>query len=458
MEILSKMSFVFDRKNKEKTFLNLQKLKDNSIVGKSQDLSVTYKNDFPLDENTTSQICQNHFLENVTDLHFENFFKFDGKFFSKIAKSQKHFSKLRSLFLNNVHIANVEMFLDFFTEKNIENLKLLGLSNTNINDNFLILLSQKNFKNLTVLNLNSSFGLTSAGFLDFFDSKMAVNLKSLSLQNMEINNRAIFALCFAENCNNIEELDLSLCSALDDIAYLNILMSPNLKNLQKIHLFNTMVTSRFLLEFDQRSLLKNLRVLRMEENYGVKSEAYGCIGTSPLFQNLEHLQISMSDIDDVNFIKIYDSPYLKNLKTLVFYDNGKISRACLKEFAVSTLSKNIENLDLSWLDLDDSVLISLGKSETLKNLKILKIANCRYITAEGFVKFMNEENAQNLEKMHFTLTKINDKVLEVLMKKIDESLMKIKEIDIRKCENISKEQIEKLVVFGNTNKLIILND
>jgi len=33
--------------------------------------------------------------------------------------------------------------------------------------------------------------------------------------------------------------------------------------------------------------------------------AYGCIGTSPLFQNLEHLQISMSDIDDANFKKIY---------------------------------------------------------------------------------------------------------------------------------------------------------
>jgi len=57
------------------------------------------------------------------------------------------------------------------------------------------------------------------------------------------------------------------------------------------------------------------------------------------------------------------------LTTLVFYDNAKISRACLKEFAVSTLSKNIENLDLSWLDLDDSVLISLGNSDTLKNLK-----------------------------------------------------------------------------------------
>jgi len=222
MDILSKRNFVFDSKNKEKTFLNLQQLKENIIAGKSQDLSVTYKNDFPLDENRTSQICQNHFPENVTDLQFENFYKFDGKFFSELAKTPKHFSKLTSLFLNNVHIANVETFLDFFNEKNIENMKLLGFSNTNINDNFLILLSQKNFKNLTILNLNSSFVLTSAGFLDFFDSRMALNLKSLSLQNMEINNGAIFDLCY---CKNIEELDLSLCSALDDIAYLNILMS-----------------------------------------------------------------------------------------------------------------------------------------------------------------------------------------------------------------------------------------
>jgi len=56
--------------------------------------------------------------------------------------------------------------------------------------------------------------------------------------------------------------------------------------------------------------------------------------------------------------------------------------------------------------------------------------NCKYVEAEGFVKFMNEENTKNLEKIHFTLTKIDDKALEVLMKKNDESLMKIKEIDI----------------------------
>ena len=451
-------SLTFDQKNKEKTNFGLQTLTEKAKEAKNEEtheeLTLSFNNNYPLDEKLLSQISSKFVQNNLIHLKFENYYNFDGNFFSLL----QFFPKLRSLFLNNIRIKNFPKFLDFFSEENIKNLEFLTFSNTNINDTFLKALCQKPFKNLSILNLNSSFALKSEAFLDFFDSPMALNLKSLSLQNMEITDSAIFSLCFSKNCCKIQELDLSLCSALDDVAYINILMSPNLKNLKKLHLFNTMATTLFLSEFDQKSEFSGLQTLRLEENYGIKSEGYGFIGNSSKFENLEHLQISMSSINDENFKKIYDSKFLKNLKTLIFYDNPKISRICLKEFALSELSKNIEVLDLSWMDLDDVVLVCLGKSNNLEKLKFLKIVNCKYVGPEGFLQFLETKNAGNLEKMHFMLTKIDDRALELLMRKSEENLIKLREIDIRKCGNITKEKINKLIELGKRGNFMVLND
>lgn len=441
----------FDGKISEKNQNNAQNIKERIESNQNLKIKVYFSNEYPIKNEVFEDFKKFDLSSKISHLRFNNFFHFDGCFFAELAKQQKNFPNLQELFLNNVHLTNLGNFLDFFNEDNLKNLESLGFCNTNINDNFILDLSNKPFKKLMVLNLNSSFKLTSQAFIDLFNSEMVRNLQSLSMQNLEITNEGVLALCFYKKCENLQELDLSLCSQLTDLCYLNLIMSPNLKFLKKLHLFNTMVTSKPFLDFDRRGILNNLTVLRLEENYGIEAEGYGCIGTSKLFENLEYLQISMSKIDDQNFKKIYDSPFLKKLKTLIFYDNPKISRVCLKEFFQSYLAQNLEELDLTWMDLDDLTVKCLGNA--LKNIKNLKIVNCKSITTEGFCELIScGSKIKYLEKLNLSVNEIDKRFIDLFKEKTNNSEINIKELDIRKSGNkislqdiwnFKKEMLEK---------------
>lgn len=433
---------ILDGNNTEKSLVKLKNIQE--ISKKESSLKVHFSNDFSLDEIIFDYFTFSDFSEKITSLKFENFYRFDGIFLSKLVKHKNFFPKLNEFILNNVRISNFELLLEFFIQDNIKQLQFLTFSNTNITDDFISNLTEKPFTNLLSLNLNSSFKLNFNGFLKLFSSNMVKDLQNLYLQNLGIENDGVLALCFSKTCSNLQELDLSLCSQLTDIAYLNLVMSPNLKNLKKLHLFNTMITSIILKTFDKRTQIKNLSVLRLEENYGIEAEGYGCIGESPFFKNLEVLQISMSKIDDINFQKIFYSEHLKCLKKLIFYDNPKISRACLKEFFQSPLSLSIEELDLSWMDLDDSTLLSLGNSKTLKNLRFLKINNCRNITCEGLCNFLKNGYNLNITKFHLSMNDVNLNFIELLKEKIGKNEITLQELDIRNCKLLTIKEIKEI--------------
>lgn len=452
-------NYILDGKNFEKSLQNfLQLFIKTENNQKLESIGITLLNDFYLDEDFISKFIKNEIISKITYLKIENCFCFDGVFFSSLSEKNNFFLNLNYFTLNNVHLTNSENFKKFFIEKNLSKLKYLGFTNTNIKDEFLISICNQNFQNLCSLNLNSSFNLTSLSIIEFFDSKMVENLTNLSLQNSEIGNEGIFALCFSKKCNKLEELDLSLCSNLNDIAFLNLLMSPNLKNLMKLNLFNTMITTNFFLDFDKRSLMKKLKYLRLEENYGLKAEGYGIIGISPSFKNLEYLHISMSKIDNVNFKKIYGSSYLTNIKTFIFYDNPFVGKFCLKEFFNSSFAETIEELDLSWMDIDNSVLMALGESASLENIKSLKIVNCNETEADGFYNFFQLKNMRNIEKIYLTLNKIDWSALSLLMKKIDEDNYKLRELDVRRCQNISSESLITLGKYFDEHNFVLFKD
>ena len=456
MEIFKKFDFVFDGRNIEKGYLEMENL-FKKFDHNMETISVAFLNDFPLDENFILKIGNKELISKLSHLKIENYFKFDGLFFSRMAELQKDFSGLKFFFLNNVRIIDFEKFFDFFQEKNISNLIFLGLSNTNINDYFLSKISRKSFKNLMYLNLNSSFNLTSQGLIEFFNSSMSENLKSLLLQNLEIENEGIFALCFSPICKNLEELDLSLCSNINEVAFLNLIMSPNLKNLKKFYCFNTMITNQFFIDFGRKSKFENLTTLRLEENYSISAEGYGYIGTCSLFKNLDFLQISMSLIDNENFKKIYESPYLKKLKTLIFYDNPKVGKCFLKEFFNSSLAESLENLDLTWMDVDDNVLIALTDSKSFKNLKTLTLNNCSEISEKGFYEFFQTEFSNQLEKINFSLNKIDSDTIELIIKKCRNNVMKLKELDLRRCNSIIFDNSKIKSCFSEKKVILYIN-
>lgn len=330
------------------------------------------------------------------------------------------------------------------------NTHYLQLNNCTWVDDGVINYILKNFPNLWSLELNGCSNVSSTS-LQQIAVTYGPSLKRLSLANCSVDDSALLAI--AQNCFDLNHLDLTGCRSFTDAALTNtatkcarlttlildgckqisdipvIAIATHCKQL-KYFMANDcqLLTDR---SFSALSKCHHLQVIKARRcpkvsNFEITQimqncrnlfelEVEGCEGTSRLDLSSLSRHVRISSLSMANCSGVDDHAILKTIPYLGELVSIDLSNSKVTDSVVMALAKYCKKINRAVFE-GVSLLTDAGITPlfvTHKEMRVLRLSDCPKLTRESLQHLMY---MKNLEVLTLDLTKIDDDTLQLIIK------------------------------------------
>lgn len=140
----------------------------------------------------------------------------------------------------------------------------------------------------------------------------------------------------------------------------------------------------------------------------IGDEALKILSESKKLLNLEELKLNINFITDKGVKEWANSSnaMLQKIKILVLSDN-KLTDESLVDLVTSNNFKQLESLNIGWMEAGNKTAEAIGISETLPCLKRLDLERS-YIDANGIRSLVRGKIAKNIEELNLVSNKLGD--------------------------------------------------
>lgn len=375
---------------------------------------------------------------NVQNLQSNNWI--ENKVFQKIKENNNH-KLIENFELNNPEREKLQQLSVFSNLKSLEikNQNLNSFSFLRKNESLQQLSLQNSLRNQKVLlpylpKLQKLSLIENDGFQLFFEQNMP------ELENLQILHSSNFTITSNQKLSNLKQLEIQHSNSK------NFGFFDNLNALNVI--FLNSVNADILNHLRNNERIESLSIINMNLDNKQKS-------LNHLFQKktqLKSLSLANCAINAKGFESLNIN--FQHLKTLDLSNNN------LNYLPKNIVNTEIEEIDLSYNDL--KTIEGLASLQKLKRLKISFLKNVCDNLANNFPQNLEVLEVQNLDSyFDFSALKHLDKLTELHFNEstIDNDswnklilLQNIQVLDLRKCNNISLEHLQKM---KNLQKIII---
>lgn len=315
----------------------------------------------------------------------------------------------------------------------LTSLQSLNLSNSNIKDSTLTLISEtKYLGNLESLFLDHCPEISSEGVNRvLFSNKRTKKLRILTLHHTKISDDVIYNLVYRFDVASTEQkrildlelkcLDLTNCDKLQAQCLSYLAESKQIKSIGVLKLGNTNMNDYALEILSNKEYINLLMISKLDLSCCANLTSQGLVDFFKNFKGtrLRHLKLRRTAIDDQGVKELCNAAFIENLEKLKLNGCKKITDNGVDMLIKSGKFKKLRVLSLLGVAVSDNNIQNLGTSSLIANLRTLNLMKCRQITNlfELFQKSKSGSFSSNFDWDHF-LTQfshlVDDKCLEQL--------------------------------------------
>ena len=316
----------------------------------------------------------------------------------------------------------------------LTSLQSLNLSNSNIKDSTLTLISEtKYLGNLESLYLDNCLEISSEGVNRvLFSNKRTKKLRILTLHHTKISDDVIFNLVYRFKVASTEQnpildlelkcLDLTGCDKLQAQCLSYLAKSKQIKSIGVLKLGETNMNDYALEILSDQDHINLLQITKLDLSCCTNLTSQGLVEFFKKFKGtkLRHLKLRETAIDDRGVEELCNAAFIENLEKLKLNDCKKITDKGVSTLILKSAKfKKLRSLSLSGVAVSDSNIQNFGTSSLIANLRTLNLMNCRQISnlSSLFQKAKSGSFSSNFDWDHF-LTQfshlVDDACLELL--------------------------------------------
>ena len=316
--------------------------------------------------------------------------------------------QIQKISLNNFIISNREI-KNFFSNKYLKDIKKLKMKKCSLNDDSLKELFQSTLAfNIQVLSFNSCYHISNTTIHNMISCSSLQNLLILDLGGTQINDESLILLMNCSYTNRITKLNISDCLNISDFGIKNFLSSKKMKDLTKLYISWTFISTFTLIQFFENDIEDYKFLFKIKcAQCKIFSEKISKISIDKVKFPLKKIDLSKTEINEENLNLICNSMnIITNLSVANCLNLNLSFQDKIKDLF---FMKNLKKLDLSNTQINASFLEQISIKLFLKKLKL---NGCKFLTNLSILKLL--KNMKTLKTLHLKFTKINDELFETM--------------------------------------------